>query len=73
MIENLADEAIAAMPMQTYGTVTRTDALGATREIASLVVGVIEPTLPQPYRMTMPESRVQRKGFCGSARTLDFS
>jgi CheY-specific phosphatase CheX len=71
MADGLAYEATAAMMMQALETVVETDALDATKEIANMIAGTIKSSLPRPCSMTVPESAVEREGFCNPAWAED--
>jgi len=71
MADGLAYEATAAMMMQPLDTVREADALDATKEIANMIAGTLKSSLPRPCSMTVPESEVQKAGFCGTASTED--
>jgi chemotaxis protein CheX len=71
MAGGLATEATATMMMQALETVAETDTLDATKEIANMIAGTIKSSLPRPCAMTVPESAVERDGFCGQASTED--
>jgi CheY-specific phosphatase CheX len=67
----LAYEATAAMMMQTPGTVREADALDAAKEIANMIAGTIKSSLPRPCSMSVPESAVEVRDFCGSTGSED--
>jgi CheY-specific phosphatase CheX len=71
MAEGLAYHATAAMMMQPLESVAQADALDATKEIANMIAGTIKSSLPRPCTMTVPESAVEDKSFCGQAKTED--
>ena len=71
MAGGLAYEATAAMMMQQVETVCEADALDATKEIANMIAGLIKSSLPRPCAMTVPESAVEREGYCGWAQAED--
>jgi CheY-specific phosphatase CheX len=72
MAGGLAYEATSAMMMQSLDTIVEADVLDATKEIANMIAGTIKSSLPRPCSMTVPESAVERDGFCcGPARTED--
>lgn len=60
----LAFQATAAMMMQAVDSVAEADALDATREIANMIAGTIKSSLPRPCSMSVPNSMVERDGFC---------
>ena len=67
MASGLAYEATAAMMMQGVETVGEADVLDATKEIANMIAGTLKSSLPRPCSMTVPESAVEREGFCEPA------
>ena len=71
MAGGLAYAATAAMMMQSVESVVEADALDATREIANMIAGTIKSSLPRPCSMAVPESAVEREGFCGLAQSED--
>jgi CheY-specific phosphatase CheX len=71
MAEALAYQATAAMMMQPLESVGESDALDATKEIANMIAGTIKSSLPRPCTMSVPESSVEAKGFCGVPETED--
>jgi CheY-specific phosphatase CheX len=71
MADGLAYEATAAMMMQPLDTVGEAEALDATKEIANMIAGTLKSSLPRPCSMTVPESEVEKAGFCGLASTED--
>jgi CheY-specific phosphatase CheX len=63
----LAYAATAAMMMQAVDTVGEADVLDAIKEIANMIAGTLKSSLPRPCSMSVPESAVERAGFCDSA------
>jgi CheY-specific phosphatase CheX len=71
MAEGLAYQATAAMMMAPVEAVAEADALDAAKEIANMIAGTIKSSLPRPCTMSVPESSVEKSGFCGPTRTAD--
>jgi CheY-specific phosphatase CheX len=71
MSTGLAQQATAAMLMQTTDSVGVADTLDATKEIANMIAGTIKSALPRPCTMTVPQSCIHAEEFSGVSRSED--
>lgn len=71
MAERLAYTATAAMMMMAVEEIGAAEVLDASKEIANMIAGTIKSSLPRPCTMSVPESLVEKEGFCGEASTDD--